>query len=434
MNAKALRHGLSRRRLQARMVAGRLVFRLVALLGDPIARLASASPRDDLYARHQELADRGPYVRGRLGLDAVTTHETCLAVLRDPRFGVRSSTGDLAGEDPVTAEIPNPVRDSFLLRDPPDHTRLRRIVAPAFRPKLMRGYADSIVAITQGLIDELEDADEFDLIADFARPLPVAVISNLLGVPEENRERFADIGLVAGVALSGVGSLAMADELAEATVELHALFTRLAAERLAAPGDDVISMLVRAQTAGQLTPDELVSSCNVLLLAGFETTVNLIGNAVHALLARPGMWRRLSEEPQWAEAVVEETLRFDPPVQFTGRIAFEPCVVAGQSVARDRAVLVDLAGANRDPVAFAQPGVFDPDRPDASEHLAFSSGIHACLGAPLARLEGSIGLRMLAARFPGLEAAGAPERQAGNAIRGFTEYPIRTPARAAPPN
>lgn len=402
-----------------------MFFRVLALLGDPIARLASSSPRDDLYARHQELAKRGPYVRGRLGLDAVTTHEACLSVLRDPRFGVRTRDDGLPGEDPVTAEIDSPIRNSFLLQDPPDHTRLRRIVAPAFRPKLMRGYSDSIQRVTEDLLAGLADQDEFDLIKDFAQPLPVAVISNLLGIPEKDRERFAEIGLVAGVALSGISSLAMADELAEATAELRTLFTRLAADRVESPSDDVVSMLVAAQTADQISLDELVSSCNVLLLAGFETTVNLIGNGLHALQAHPGMWQRLSDEPQWAEAVVEETLRFDPPVQFTGRVSHERCVVAGQNVPADRSVLVDFAAANRDPAAFGQPGVFNPDRTDASEHLAFSSGIHACIGAPLARLEGAIALRMLAARFPGLEAAGAPERQPGNTIRGFLRYPVR---------
>ncbi len=425
MDIFQLRHQLTRQRLRARMLGGRVFFRVVALLGDPIARLASASPRDDLYARHQELSDRGPYVRGRLGLDAVTSHEACLSVLRDPRFGVRNSERAVAGEDPVTAGIDSPVRDSFLLQDPPDHTRLRRIVAPAFRPRLIRGYSESVRRVTQELLAGLGEGDEFDLIEDFAQPLPVAVISDLLGIAAQDRQRFAKIGLVAGVALSGVSSLAMADELAEATAELHALFTRLAADRVESPSDDVISMLVAAQNAGQISPEELVSTCNVLLLAGFETTVNLIGNGVHALLTHPGMWRRLAEEPQWAEAVVEETLRFDPPVQFTGRVAHAQCVVAGQRVPEDRAILVDFAAANRDPAAFTEPGVFDPDREDASEHLAFSSGIHACVGAPLARLEGAVALRMLAARFPGLEPGGPPERQPGNTIRGFLRYPVR---------
>lgn len=186
------------------MHGGRMFFRAVAALGDPIARLASSGPEDDLYARHRELAERGPYVKGRLGLDAVTSHETCSAVLRDSRFGVRSTKDGLAGQDPVTADIGSPVSDSFLLRDPPDHTRLRRLVAPAFRPKLMRGYSESIVEVTQDLLAGLEGRSEFDLVKDFSRPLPVAVISNLLGVPEADRQRFAEIGLVAGVALSGV--------------------------------------------------------------------------------------------------------------------------------------------------------------------------------------------------------------------------------------
>ena len=408
------------------MRGGRTFFRVVALLGDPIAKLASAGPEEDLYARHKELAARGPYVQGRLGLDAVTGHGTCLTVLRDPRFGVRNSKQALAGEDPVTASIGSPVSDSFLLRDPPDHTRLRRLVAPAFRPKLMRGYAESIAEITQDLLTNLDAEREFDLVRDFARPLPVAVISNLLGVPPTDRERFAEIGLVAGVALSGVSSLKMADELSKATAELHSLFSRLAADRAAEPRDDVISMLAAAMDEGQLSLDELVSSCNVLLLAGFETTVNLITNGVNAMLGNPGAWQRLAAEPQWAEAVVEETLRFDPPVQFTGRVAHEACPVAGHRVPVDKAILVDFAAANRDLEAFTRPDVFDPDRADTSEHLSFSSGIHACLGAPLARLEGATALRMLAARFPNLEAAGGAQRQPGNALRGFLRYPVRT--------
>lgn len=216
----------------------------------------------------------------------------------------------------------------------------------------------------------------------------------------------------------------MADELSAATAELHALFSRLAADRAEAPGEDVISMLVTAVKQDQLSLDELVSSCNVLLLAGFETTVNLITNGVNALLAHPGMWQRLAEEPQWAESVVEETLRFDPPVQFTGRVAQQACPVAGHQVPVDRAILVDFAAANREPAAFDQPEAYNPDREDVSDHLSFSSGIHACIGAPLARLEGAIALRMLAARFPHLESARGAERQPGNALRGFLSYPV----------
>ncbi|MBO4210576.1 cytochrome P450, partial [Micromonospora echinofusca] len=251
-----------------------LFVRLLAASGDPVAQFLSIRPHHDVYAIHERIRAHGPVVRSRTGVTALTSRRLCDQVLRDARFTVRDADGRLAGSDALTEAANGPLTGSFLELDPPEHTRLRRLAAPAFRPRLVRGYADQVHATAARLLDRLATRETFDLITDFAAPLPIAVISDLLGIPDADTARFARIGMTVGQALDGVRSSRHARELHAASQELAALFTRLAAQRRADPGDDLISTLTAAHDNDALTSAELVSTCGLLLIAGFETTVN----------------------------------------------------------------------------------------------------------------------------------------------------------------
>jgi cytochrome P450 len=301
---------------------------------------------------------------------------------------------------------------------------------------MMTGYAERIADFTRDLITGIErrtaaEPDRpFDLIADFAAPLPIGVITTLMGIPDADVDRLSRHGTVVGSALSGIETPEHAAALAAANADLYELFSELIPQKLARPGDDVISYLVAASPDG-ITPYELHTTARLLLIAGFETTVNLIGNGVSALLDHPDQWELLRTEPDRAAAVVEEVLRYAPPVQNTSRIAHEPVTVAGVDLPADSWVMLILAAANRDPLVFGDPAVFDITRPRQGEHLAFSSGIHYCLGAPLARLEAQIAFAELATRLPKLrrpeptgQPADTPSWRASRVIRGYARLPL----------
>ncbi len=426
MNPVSRRDRLATR---ARLGLQEAYLRGAALSGDPVARWVRGSPRTDVYALFETIRRRGPVVRSRIGVLALTSAELCEQVLRDPAFRVRPAV-DRPRRDPM-ARMPMPptVSGSFLEMDPPDHTRLRRVVAPAFRPRAVRGWAPRVEAVLHDLLDGLERSGRlrggFDVMADVAAPFPIAVISAVLGVPHVDAARFREIGVVVGTALDGVRSVAQADRLRAAGVELEEMFTRILDQRAADPRDDVLSVLAAARAEGTVTVDDALETAGLLLIAGFETTVNLIGNAVAALLAHPDRWAELRADPDLAPAVVEETLRWDPPVQGTARIPHADTTLAGTPVPTGSTVLVLTAAANRDPTAHPDPGAFDPHRAGEPDHLTFASGVHYCLGAPLARLEGDVVLRALAARLPDLRLLPGARRRPGATLRGYAVLPAR---------
>jgi cytochrome P450 len=407
-----------------------LVISALAAAGDPLARVLRGSPRTDVYAGYERIRARGELKPSRLGLYPVSSHERADEVLRDPRFGVQSTIAEMTPSRIDLAQ--GPLSGSFLELDPPRHTRLRRLVAPAFRPRLVRDFTPVIDEVLAETMDRLEGRERFDLMTDLAGVFPIAVISRLLGIPAAHAAHFSQIGMLVSQSLDGVRSVRQAQQLREAGRELAVLFRRLADDRRREPGDDVISLLATAEARGELTADDLVATCGLLLVAGFETTVNLIGNAVVALHREPGAWSQLVADPGLAQAAVEETLRFDPPVQLTVRFVREDVELDGHRVPRATVVAVLLAAANRDPAAYAEPARFRLDRHGEPEHLAFSSGIHYCLGAPLARLEGARALRALAERWPDLTLLPGAQRRSGTAIRGYAALPVsasRVPAR-----
>jgi cytochrome P450 len=388
---------------------------------DSMALLALRPGRDNPYAIYEQLRRGGTLTPTRLGNWVTTSHRVCNLVLRDRHFAVR----------PVDARRED-VRDlSFLEMNPPDHTRLRRLVQPAFSPKQMAGYRPRIESTVAGLLDRAEAAGTFDVVPALAAPLPIAVITDLLGIPDANAESFARYGTVIGSALDGIRSVSHAARLQAADEELRTMFEDLFALRRREPADDIVSQVVAAE-GDQVKPAELIPLCVLLLVAGFETTVNLIGNAVNALLDHPEQWEALRADPETMAAnVVEETLRWDPPVQRTGRFALQASELEGKPVGKDQFVVTLIGAANRDPQAYPDPDRYDINRyatgrEQTVDHLAFSSGMHYCIGQPLARLEATIALRALAERMPNLRRAGRTRRRNSTTIRG----PIRLPVRA----
>jgi len=383
---------------------------------DPLCRLHLEVARQNPYPIYEEVRRQGPVIRSVLGLWLTANHELCNTVLRDRRFGRGAQVSTPAG----TPQL------SFLEMDPPDHPRLRRFILPAFSPRSVAGFTEPITSIVDRLLDEVGADWEFDLVGGLAAPMPIAVITALLGIPNADAEEFARYGMTFGSALGGLQSLAHAGELFRAQRELERIFTRLFEMRLDSPGSDVISRLVTAE-GDQVQPAEMVPLCTLLLIAGFETTVNLIGNTVLALLEHPQAWRRVVADPNLVEAAVDETLRYDPPVQRTARMALEDVTLGDRRIRRGDMVVPLLAAANRDPAVFDAPDVFDLDRPAKHEHLAFGGGIHYCVGAPLARLEAAIAIRRLVQRFPDLRPTGELVRRSGTLIRGMARFGVRTP-------
>ncbi|SEQ17834.1 cytochrome P450 [Microlunatus flavus] len=385
---------------------------------DPFARLNRAEGRRDPYALYAEVRAAGEVVPSATMGFQTASHQVCREVLRDRRFGVQAKDGP-RGDGQM----------SLLELDPPDHTRLRRLASPAFSPRALAGYDERITAVVDGLLDALPADGPFDLVAGLAAPLPIAVITDLLGVPDASTADFARYGATIGSALAGPQSLAHVARLVAANRRLGGVLTDLFDLRRREPGDDVVSRLLAAE-GDQLRPDELHPLVMLLLLAGFETTVNLVGNTVLALLDHPDQWRAVADDPGLAAAAVEETLRWDPPVQRTLRVASVDVELAGTTVPGGSKVLLYLAGAGRDPAAFDDPDRFDLTRVGGAEHLAFSAGAHYCLGAPLARLEAVTAVQRLAERFPRLERGGRLRRRSGTVIRGPVELVVGQPAAA----
>ena len=401
-----------------------LAVNALSAAGDPLARVLHGSPRTDVYAAYERIRARrrrSDLIQARPAYGGVPAD-----LRRDPARSALRRPADPRCRHHAEPHRPRPrtAQRVPLELDPPQHTRLRRLTAPAFRPKLIREFAPVVEEVLAEILDRLEGRDRFDLMSELASIFPIAVISRLLGIPAADATHFAEIGMLVGQSLDGVRTVRQAQELRRASLELEVLFRRLADERRAEPRDDVISLLANAEDGGELTSTDLVATCGLLLVAGFETTVNLIGNGFAALQGNPDTWRRLAAEPALAAAAVEETLRFDSPVQLTVRFAGEDLDVDGRPVERGGVIAILLAAANRDPAAYPEPARFSLDRSGQPEHLAFSSGIHYCLGAPLARLEGELALRALVTRWPELALLPGARRRPGATIRGYASLPV----------
>jgi cytochrome P450 len=400
--------------------------------GDPLARWMRPQTKADPYPLYADIRRRA-LVRSALGPWITADHGAAESILRDRRFS--SSPSHQRGYRPPAYPAGDPRADlpaaDLLTMDPPDHTRVRRLVSGAFTPKAIAGLESWIRETTGRLLASADAGAGFDLIDTLAFPLPIAVICHLLGVPTEDQASFRAWGHAVTAALDPQTSLAAANQSREAELALTSYLQDLVAKRRADPDGSLLSALVAIEEDGdRLSSAELVSTALLLLVAGFETTVNLIGNGTVALLGEPEHWERLRADPALIPAAVEELLRYDSPVQVTSRTATEDVDLNGTAMAKGTPVMVAIGGANRDPAVFDQPDRLIIDRPNASRHLAFSLGIHHCLGPALARLEGRIAVEELTRRYPRLEMAGPPVRRPLLVLRGFETVPVRAPARS----
>jgi cytochrome P450 len=380
----------------------------------------------DPYPTYHRLRTEDPVHHSPLGFWVLTRYDDVVAALRDPRLAKEAIASFVAAR--FGAPVPA-MGLSMLDRDPPDHTRLRGLVSKAFTPRVVEGLRPRIQQIVDALLDGVAARGSMDLVEEFAYPIPVIVICEMLGVPVEDHERFKgwSLDIARGLDLIWLGpdsevgrrSIAARQSLAE-------YFRGLIAQRRAAPRTDLLSGLIAAEEAGdKLNEVELLATCILLLIAGHETTVNLIGNGTLALLRHRDQLQRLQRDPGLIGSAVEELLRFDGPVQRTARIPSDDIVIGGRTIAKGQMVMPFIGAADRDPAQFPDPDRLDIGRAD-NRHIAFGWGIHFCLGAPLARIEGQIAIGTLVRRLPKLELAiRHPEFRQSLTLRGLKALPVK---------
>lgn len=376
------------------------------------------------YPSYQNLRETDPvhavlFPDGQRGW-MVTRYEDAEKVLKDQRFikDMSKIYGDSMGEMSVFAQ-------NMLFSDPPDHKRLRGLAQKAFTPKMISGMRDRIQEITDELLIELEGQDQVDMIDEFAFPLPIIVICEILGVPSADRDKFRlwSNSLIEGT--GGDSDRTVHQHMNEFVEYLGKWFATVREQ----PGENLISSLIQAEEEGDsLSESELYGVVTLLIIAGHETTVNLIGNTILSLLEHPEQRKLLAQQPELINQAIEESLRFNGPVEFsTSRWAGEDFEFQGKELKKGELVIVSLNSANHDPDKFNESGLFDIQR-EKSPHLAFGKGIHMCLGAPLARLEGEIAIASLFTRFPKMELAvknSELDWRPGMIVRGIKELPMK---------
>jgi cytochrome P450 len=395
-----------------------------------LLQLLDPSNRANPYPTFAQIRERGALQLPEMTLNVFSSFQDCDDVLRHPASASdRIKSTAAQREIAQGAEFRPMGQPGFLFLDPPDHTRLRRLVSKAFAPKVVKALEPDITALVDSLLDKVADAGRFDVIDDLAYPLPVAVICRLLGVPIEDEPQFSRASALLAAALDPVFSFTgqapeSLDEMFQAGLWLRGYLRELIARRRSDPGDDLMSGLIHVEESGdQLTEEEIIATCNLLLIAGHETTVNLIANAILAMLRHPAQWSALAADPQRVAAVVEETLRFDPPVQLMGRIAADDMTIGDAVVPKGDVMMLLLAAAHHDPAAVDRPDEFDPDR-ETIRHLGFGKGPHFCLGAPLARLEAAVALSKVTARFPAARLAAEPQYKPNLTLRGMASLEV----------
>jgi cytochrome P450 len=411
--------------------------------GDPSARdlfdFTLPEFRADPYARYRMLREKTPVLRAQRGpfrFTLLTRHADVVAVLRDPRMSVdrpfqpRPPPDD--GVDPATlhplARALRALSRVMLFRDPPDHTRLRGLVNKAFTPRMVESLRPRIESLVDALLAPHAAAGGLDVVRDFAEPLPILVIAELLGLPGSDRADLKRWSDELAVMLDGSIAMQHIGRAVQSAVEvIDYLRVHLEAKRRR-PQDDLISAMLAAQERDErLSDDEILGTALIVMAAGHETTTNLIGNGALALLRHPGERARLHAEPARIEGAVEEILRFDSPVQATSRLPLEGVEICGERFEKGVEVGLLLGAANRDPAVFDDPDRFDVARTD-NRHVSFGYGVHFCLGAGLARLEGQLAIGALVARAPAFALAMPDSELAwrpGWLLRGLMSLPIR---------
>jgi cytochrome P450 len=429
-SAAALAPHLHRLRRNAAVHSSNALARLAHVVGDPYGRLEHDP---DLLTLGEEIRSR-PFVRSRTGLLLTSRHDVCAAVLRTPyASAVPPEPTDwlgrlLTGPAPAPGHA-DPIRDSFVALDGEDHARLRRLVQPAFSRNAVARLEALTVRTAHALIDAMEPNDPVELVSAFAAPLPMTVICELLDVPLADRARFGAWGDALATGLDRPRSTAAARRIEAAVTDSAGYLGALVAERRARPGDDVLSLLAAGVDGDRLDDPSIVATATFLLIAGFETTVNLIGRGTDLLLAHPEQLAAVAADPdRLLPDLVEEALRYSSPVQYTFRTLTAAIPLPdGDHLPAGAEIVLLLGAANRDPAVFADPHRFDLTRTDARRHLAFGHGAHHCLGAALARLEAATAWRTLFERFDvdRWQRAGTTTPTAGRMIRGLATLPMR---------
>jgi cytochrome P450 len=379
------------------------------------------------YPLYRFLRKRFPVLRTPVGFWIVTRYADAYNILRDRR----TSTFDLTALDGFPPDdglrsMQALLRPAIQFRSPPDHTRLRRVMGKVFSPASLDAMRPRIQKIADRLLDAVQDRGAMDAVADLAFPLPVEVLADLMGVPERDFPLLRDCVRSLGGAIDPAASANdPGKSVRESIASAKQYFSALAAERRKRPGEDLISLLVAAQDSGEVASEDEVA-CNAIftLVAGHETTMNMLANGTLALLRNPAAAARLRAEPALLDSAVDEILRYDSPAQVTFRTATEEIAVGGRTVAPGDHLVVIMGAANRDPARFPDPDRFDIARPD-NNHLAFAGGIHRCIGEPLAKLEGRITFETLLRRMPKLRLAGSAYRwRRTMVLRGLERLPV----------
>jgi len=390
-------------------------------LGDLVGRLLRTA--DDPYPAYDRIRETGRVLWvEELGRWLVTGHREALAVLCHSRAS--SDRRRYEAASPGNGEAGGYRPSGLPFVDPPDHTRLRALVQQAFTPRAVEQLRPEVERLTDELLAAAGERGEADLIADFAGPLPAIVLAELLGIPSGDQELFRSWAMKVIETIDPVSHRVLPGDGDRARADMTDYLAQVIAERRRRPADDLISGMVHAEESGQrLSGDELLEMCLLLAIVGLETTTNLIGNGMSALLSHPAELQRLQAEPGLTRTAVEELLRYDAPVQLAGRVAVDDIELDGGTLRPGQVVGLVLGAANRDPDAFPDPDRLDLTR-TPNHHLAFGRGIHFCLGAPLARLEGPIAIAALVTRFPNVRPAGEAKRRQNVHVRGFESLPV----------
>ncbi|WP_445167493.1 cytochrome P450 [Mycolicibacterium sp. Dal123E01] len=406
-----------------------------------LLKLLDPAIRANPYPVYREIFDAGPMHMPESTLHVLSSFADCDDVLRHPdscsdRMKSTATQRAVAeGQDMRPFGVPG-----FLFLDPPDHTRLRKLVSKAFSPKVVKALEPEIAGLVDGLLNKVEDTGQFDVIEALAHPLPVAVICRLLGVPVEDEPQFSSASTILAQGLDPfvtfTGANQGLEERMEAGLWLRGYLRELLERRRSQPAEDLMSALISVEESGdQLTEEEIVATCNLLLIAGHETTVNLIANGILAMLRHREHWTALSADPSRASAIIEETLRYDPPVQLASRVAGADMTIGESPGGQERSdrgiievpkgdiMMILLAAAHRDPAVAERPDEFDPTR-DSIRHLAFGHGPHFCLGAPLARMEAAVALSAVTKRFPDARLAEEPIYKPHVTLRGMARLDV----------
>ncbi|OBG18764.1 cytochrome P450 [Mycobacterium sp. 852002-51057_SCH5723018] len=413
--------------------------------GDLQARLiADPTVATDPVPFYDELRAFGPLVKGRVNY-LTTDHALAHELLRSDDFRVVNMGSNLLAplrwlESRTRDRFLHPLRaPSLLAVEPPDHTRYRKTVSAVFTPRAVAALRVGVERTATGLLDRLADrSGVVNIVGEYCSQLPVAIISDILGVPDQDRRRVLEFGELAAPSLDIGLPWRQYRTVQQGIAGFNFWLAEHLRELRRAPSDNLMSQLIQMAESGspetRLDADELQAIAGLVLAAGFETTVNLLGNGIRMLLDAPEHLDTLRRRPELWPNAVEEILRLDSPVQLTARVAVKDVDVAGVRVQRGELVVIYLAAANRDPSVFPDPHRFDIERPNAGRHLAFSGGRHFCLGAALARAEGEVGLRTFFDRFPEVRAAGSGSRRDTRVLRGWSTLPVALgPARSMAP-